>query len=132
MNHLVDSALNAAGANEPTSIVIATWWDRQAYLALRHAYVYDIQPMGDTIAVGVQHELWRTPLDGKQIMLPAHKRMLLLIRRDHPDYQTLAAQLQLRRLDLPDYLDIYEVERMPDTLRWRNARFVNTSGRVSD
>jgi hypothetical protein len=124
LNALIESTLFTHGANEPSSILLASWWDRQAYRAMPLAYVYDIQPMGDTIAIGVSHHLNRVDLDSRSVVVPPHARLFLLMRRDNPDFPEVARQQTLRRLTLPNYLDVYEVLSAPDTLRLRNASFV--------
>lgn len=124
LNTVTDSMLQAFGADTPSSVVLASWWDRQAYRALSHAYVYDIQPMQDTVAIGVSHELWRQDLDSKSIPVPPHARIFILMRQDNPDFAQLTEQLQLQRLPLPEYLDAFEVLRAPDTLKLRNATFI--------
>lgn len=124
LNHTALRVLTAANANDSTTVVIATWWDRQSYLALPNAYVYDIQPAGDTIALGVSHHVWRTPLVARSIHLPPYRTMLLLVRQDHPDFPTLRSQLDLERLPDSDGLEIYRARSVPDTLSWRNARFI--------
>jgi hypothetical protein len=122
LNTVTADILERAGANDSTSVVIATWWDRQAYIALKHAYVYDVQPMGDTIAVGISHNSWRVPLDARSIALPTHKRLFLLMRHDHPDFQRVSAGHVISRLNAPPFIDIYRKDDSSDIV-WRNARF---------
>jgi hypothetical protein len=124
MNHTTLRMLNAAQANTDFTVIIATWWDRQSYLALPKAHVYDIQPMEDTIAVGVSHHFWREAVASRAIHLPPYRSLLLLIRHDHPDFAELRSQLEMERLQGSDELEIYRARSAPDTLHWRKARFI--------
>ncbi len=113
----------ANSGSKPVTL-LATWWSRQAYFYLPKMNVYDIRTdANQKLLVGVAKDYTRHPLADSVIHLP-HEATYLLIRGDHPDLGTIMRQVRVRRLNMPKYLDLYEVVDSAFSFSLDGVRFV--------
>ena len=125
LNDMTLRVLEANGANDSNTTLLATWWSRWIYWLLPHATSYDVEPgRANTIAIGRSQELHRENIYDSVIRIHSSGPMLLLIRHDRPDFAEVNKQLHLDRLPLPEYLDIYRVLDSSFTLRWQDRTFL--------
>ena len=125
LNDMTLRALEARGANDSNSTIIATWWSRWTYLLLPHANTYDVEPgIANTIAVGYSRELHRENIFDSVTRIHSSGPMLLLMRHDRTNFAEVNKQLHLERLSLPEYLDIYKILDTGFTLRLQDRTFL--------
>jgi hypothetical protein len=116
--------LLARGANEEGNTILTGWWSRWAYMLMPNGTVVDITIAGrDTIDVGVSHAYVRHMSPDTVIDITSRKPVLLLLRHDHPDFQTIAQQVHLERLPLPQYLDAYTITDSTFSFHWAGRTF---------
>ncbi len=126
LNTMTMSALLANGANHSGEVILASWWYRWCYLLLPNATTYDLEldPVHPgSLWVGRSHEMKRVNLYDSVIRFHSSAPVLLLLRRDRPDFEQVASQVHLERLPLPEYLDIYKILDSTFVLKWGNRMF---------
>ena len=130
LNNVVLRTLQDNYGNDSGEVILASWWYRWAYILFPHATVYDLElnpHHPDSLWVGRSQELNRDFLDhpaDSVIHFRSSHPVLLLLRHDRPDFDTVAYQVHLERLPLPEYLDIYRVLDTSFTLKWHDRTFV--------
>ncbi len=127
LNNMTLRALTENGAADSGTVIIASWWYRWCYALLPQAVTYDIEldPVRQgALWVGRSHEFWRANLYDSTIRFHSSRPVLLLLRHDRPDFDSLQKQLHLERLPLPEYLDIYRIRDTTFTLKWRDRMFI--------
>jgi hypothetical protein len=107
-------------------ILLDTWWHRWGYYYLPECTIYDIRdfPSNDSLWIGKSQNVERKVIEERVITIPADKKVLLLLRQDHPAYSEISRQLHLTRITLPNYLDIYRITDEHFSFQWKNVRFI--------
>ncbi len=137
LNDTVLRALEANHGNDSGEVMLASWWYRWSYLLLPNATIYDLElnpdhpgsldAPNDSLWVGRSHSIYRVFLDqpgDSVIRFRSSHPVLLLLRHDRPDFDTVASQIHLERLPLPEYLDLYKILDSTFTLRWHHRTFI--------
>ncbi|MDP4229216.1 MAG: hypothetical protein Q8916_02290 [Bacteroidota bacterium] len=122
----VEAALKSSGVSEDSLVLLDTWWHRWGYFYLPQAFIYDIRdfPGSDSLWLGASENHVRTGIADTLVVIPRNKTVLLLLREDHPTFASLVQQVHLKRLDLPQYLDIYRITDEHFSFKWKNVRFI--------
>lgn len=136
LNDATYRALVAAGANSPGQVIIASWWYRWCYFLLPQSVTYDIeldQKNPGNLWVGrsyerVRESIYDTSANARSavIRIQSKRPVLLLLRHDRPDFQTVSSQVHLERLQMPEYLDIYRILDSAFVLKWGDRTFVKS------
>ncbi|HEY3874646.1 MAG TPA: hypothetical protein VGM92_04165, partial [Candidatus Kapabacteria bacterium] len=129
LNDMAYNALLANAGNDSCAVILASWWYRWAYDLLPNATVYDLEinPIHpDSLWVGRSGHLHRVNVYDSVIRLHSSGPVLLLLRHDRPDFDTVARQVHLERIPMPEYLDIYKIEDSSFVLRWKNRSFIGS------
>jgi hypothetical protein len=137
LNDVTYHTLLNEGCNDTGQVIIASWWYRWCYLLLPHAITYDIeldpksmsdhQSMSDhpgALWVGRAHEMQRANIYDSVVRFHSSKPVVLLLRHDRPDFETVSRQLHMERLPMPEYLDAYQILDSIFVLKWGNRTFV--------
>jgi hypothetical protein len=122
----VYAALRNAARVPNDLIILDTWWHRWGYYYMPQSLIYDIRdfPWSDSLWIGASQNYIRKGIADSVIYIPTQKKVLLLLRKDHPSFDPIVKQVHLKRFDLPEYLDIYEITDEHFSFRWKNVRFV--------
>jgi hypothetical protein len=125
LNTSVYDALKSELAAHPNLVLLDTWWNRWAYYYLPTATTYDLlnNDKQGYLSVGKSNNVVREVVLNPVVDIPANSEVLLLIRHDHPDFKHIADQLQLERLPLPEYLDIWKVKSKGFAFTWLDKTF---------
>ena len=129
LNTTVYDALKSELAAHPNLVLLDTWWNRWGYYYLPQATIYDLINFNKEgyLKTGVATQFIRKEVAMPVITIPAGAEVLLLIRPDHPDFKQLSSQLQLERLPLPEYLDIWKVKTNGFTFVWLDKTFTQAA-----
>jgi hypothetical protein len=105
--------------------VLDTWWSRYAYVYMPFQQTYDIRTYPNArLAVGVEKDYLRHNVQDSVILLAHDSRTLILIRGDHPNLPQLATQVHLRPINMPKYLELYEIMDSTFSMEWNGVRFL--------
>jgi hypothetical protein len=119
--------LDSLKKENPESLVLLdTWWHRWGYYYLPEATIYDVRDfeLNDSLWIGRSQNYTRKVVEERTIHIPSDKKVLLLLREDHPSFANIASQVHLQRIDLPQYLDIYRVTDNHFSFKWKNVLFI--------
>jgi hypothetical protein len=107
-------------------VLLDTWWHRWGYYYLPQSTIYDIRDFSssDSLWIGKSQHFDRKVIEERIIKIPAGKRVLLLLREDHPAFAQISRQVHLERIALPEYLDIYRITDDTFSFRWKDVRFI--------
>ncbi|HET9136005.1 MAG TPA: glycosyltransferase family 39 protein [Candidatus Kapabacteria bacterium] len=121
----VRSTLETELSKHPNLVLLDNWWNRWAYYYLPTATIYDLlnNDKQGYLSVGKSNYFVREVVLNPVVDIPANAEVLLLMRHDHPDFKHIADQLQLERLPLPEYLDIWKVKTKGFTFVWLDKTF---------
>ncbi len=119
-------ALKKESADPADLIILDTWWHRWGYYYSQRSMIYDIRdfPLSDSLWVGVSQNYIREGIADSVLEIPHEKKVIILLREDHPSFKSVAKQLHLKRIGLPKYLDMYRITDEHFSLQWKNVRFV--------
>ncbi|MEI8134273.1 MAG: DUF2723 domain-containing protein [bacterium] len=119
-------ALNKESKSGDDLILLDTWWHRWVYYYLPNVTDYDIRdfPNSDSLWVGKSQHFVRSGIQERVIRIPNKKKVLLLLRNDHPAFMEISKQVHLERLLLPKYLDIYRITDEHFSFHWKNMHFI--------
>lgn len=120
------SALSKESSHPENAVILDTWWHRWGYYYLPQSTIYDIRDFQskDSLWIGVSKNYIRKVIEERVIRIPDEKKVLLLLREDHPSFLEIAGQVHLERVDLPKYLDIYQITDEHFSFLWKNVRFI--------
>jgi hypothetical protein len=123
LNTVVLSALKNEKPED--CILLDTWWHRWGYYYLPQSTIYDIRdfPGKDSLWIGRSEHYHRDAVGDRAIRIPNDKKVLVLLREDHPSFSEIARQVHLERLSLPQYLDIYQITDEHFSFRWKDVWF---------
>lgn len=123
----VAEALKSASTHPSDLVILDTWWHRWGYYYQPQSLIYDIRdfPASDSLWIGESRNYIRKGIADSVITIPHNKKVLLLLREDHPSFASIARQMHLKRIELPQYLDMYQVTDEHFSFQWKNVRFVS-------
>ncbi len=122
----VFAAIQCEAAKPSDLILLDTWWHRWGYYYLPGSTIYDIRdfPANDSLWIGRSQSYDRKVMEERVIKISTRKKVLLLLREDHPAYSEIAKQVHLEKISLPPYLDMYRITDERFSLQWKNVRFI--------
>ena len=122
----VFAALKNESTNLSDLILLDTWWHRWGYYYLPQSTIYDIRdfPSNDSLWIGRSQNFIREVVEERMIKISGGKKVLLLLREDHPAFSEISKQVHLEKIPLPKYLDMYRIADEHFSFHWKNVRFV--------
>ncbi len=126
LHEKVFTALKNESANPSDLVLLDTWWHRWGYYYYPGSTIYDIRdfPSNDSLWIGRSQNFIREVVEERLIKIPGGKKVLLLLREDHPFYSEISRQVHLEKISLPHYLDMYRITDEHFSFLWKNVRFI--------
>ena len=113
-------------ANPEDLIILDTWWHRWGYYYLPQTTIYDIRDFSnnDSLWIGESQNHFRKVIEERVIRIPKEKKVVILLRDDHPSFLQIVGQVHLQRVNLPKYLDMYLITGEHFSFQWKDVQFI--------
>ncbi len=118
--------LKDESADPADLVILDTWWHRWGYYYMPQSLIYDIRdfPLSDSLWIGESQHYIRKVISDSIVRIAPEKNVLLMLRKDNPSFSSIAKQVHLQSIDLPEYLDMFRITDEHFSFRWKNVTFI--------
>jgi len=120
------SILQHESAHPEELVLLDTWWHRWGYFYLPQSTEYDIRDFlsSDSLWIGRSQNFVRKVIEERTIQIPKDKKVILLLREDHPAYSEISTQVHLQKISKEKYLEIYRITDEHFSFHWKDIQFI--------